>query len=530
MTKMTLLAATVALVAACAPSASADTWTIAGSVANQTGASGPCPNQAPAGYEGCVYIPSVVWDDASLRNGTQQGGPPAPYVDAGSSNPFLFFAEGFDAGADMYASAVGPDGANWTLTVEDDVGSGGNYAGCAETNGEAQAPSYVCTPRFSGSKDSPVTSLAFSPSANAPTLAAGQWCQYTFTDPNQYVDCATGATGVIAPLNIVSGEIPANFTLTNTGSTPVTVGVGSRYDASCNMGAPYYPDTCTVAYDDDSGAGLFLRPITGNPVGEVRVEVTAVAYGTAPVSPPTSLPNVGVVDGALRPGDVLRAGQVAKVGPYRLTMRADGNLVQYATDGRVSYQVFASGTAVPGSRLAATRDGHVVVRDPGGRTLWSSRPARGARAAGSLRRASDSAGNLVLWSPAGRRLWSHGRVTGPLHSVARGGFATLAPGRGLASGGQLAAGRQRLTMRTDGELVLTTAGRRRWSSRTAGNPGAYLLVRADGNVVVSSLHGRALWSSRTVGHRGARLRLGARHGRITLTTRNGRTVWKAVSR
>lgn len=55
-----------------------------------------------------------------------------------------------------------------------------------------------------------------------------------------------------------------------------------------------------------------------------------------------------------------------------------------------------------------------------------------------------------------------------------------------------------LRMQTDGNLVLYMAGRAVWSSRTAGNPGAYAVMQSDNNVVVYSAAGRALWNAGAV--------------------------------
>jgi hypothetical protein len=52
-------------------------------------------------------------------------------------------------------------------------------------------------------------------------------------------------------------------------------------------------------------------------------------------------------------------------------------------------------------------------------------------------------------------------------------------------------------MQNDGHLVLYDAGNgTAWSSGTAGNPGAVLILRADGNMVIS-LNGRTLFQTRT---------------------------------
>ncbi len=55
----------------------------------------------------------------------------------------------------------------------------------------------------------------------------------------------------------------------------------------------------------------------------------------------------------------------------------------------------------------------------------------------------------------------------------------------------------KLVMQNDGHLVLYDAGNgTAWSSGTAGNPGAVLILRADGNMVIS-LNGRILFQTGT---------------------------------
>jgi hypothetical protein len=476
-----------------------------------------------------VVIPTTSWDDASLTYNKQEGGPPAPYVDSGASNNFLFWAEGFLQGADMYSQAIAPDGGNWLMTVEDDYGSGGNYAGCAEAS--PQAPQYGCVPTWNGTESNVQTSFTYLPTATAPSTAVGQMCERTFaSEQSQPIDCANDAdAGVISPLNFIPGETPVVITLTGTGPTAVNVGLDQNVIPNCTLGGQY-TQPCSLPYDDNDGAHLWIWPVAGQPVGEGSIEVTGLSVGTDPQTAPTTPPNVGVVDHALRPGDALKPGQVALVGGYRVAMRTDGELAEYAGDGDLSYKIFGSGTSVPGSRMAVAADGHVVVHAPNGRTLWSSPRAAASTGAAPRTAVSRPEGNLVLWSPTDRRLWSHGPVTGPLRVAARRGVARLASGHGLATGGTLVAGRQRLTMRPDGDLVLTRGGRQRWSARTGGHPGAYLILRPGGDLVVDSFQGRTLWSSRSGGHRGARLQLRAGRRGLTLTARNGRTLWKAATR
>jgi hypothetical protein len=84
-----------------------------------------------------------------------------------------------------------------------------------------------------------------------------------------------------------------------------------------------------------------------------------------------------------------------------------------------------------------------------------------------LRLTVTEGGNLVL-QDQGRTVWQTGTTSGV-----------------------------KLVMQNDGHLVLYDAGNgTAWSSGTAGNPGAVLILRADGNMVIS-LNGRTLFQTRT---------------------------------
>jgi hypothetical protein len=55
---------------------------------------------------------------------------------------------------------------------------------------------------------------------------------------------------------------------------------------------------------------------------------------------------------------------------------------------------------------------------------------------------------------------------------------------------------QRAHMQRDGNFVLSDLdGRPVWSTDTAGNPGAFLSVEDDGEVVIVAADGRRLWTS-----------------------------------
>lgn len=70
---------------------------------------------------------------------------------------------------------------------------------------------------------------------------------------------------------------------------------------------------------------------------------------------------------------------------------------------------------------------------------------------------------------------------------------TLKPGAALVS----ADGKNRLTMQTDGNLVLRSPSRALWTSNTAGRPGALLTLQTDGNLVLRDAAGAARWTTHT---------------------------------
>ncbi|MGW9372987.1 trypsin-like serine protease [Streptomyces xanthophaeus] len=90
----------------------------------------------------------------------------------------------------------------------------------------------------------------------------------------------------------------------------------------------------------------------------------------------------------------------------------------------------------------------------------------------------------------------------------------LKPGQTIESGTTLITDRLRLTMQTDGNLVIyhnsggQGKGAALWDSNTYGNPGAYAVMQPDGNLVVYKKDGGdgkggAVWHSNTHGNPGA---------------------------
>ncbi|MFF7637460.1 glycoside hydrolase domain-containing protein [Kitasatospora sp. NPDC008050] len=108
--------------------------------------------------------------------------------------------------------------------------------------------------------------------------------------------------------------------------------------------------------------------------------------------------------------------------------------------------------------------------------------------------------------------------------------AAMAPGQRLEAGQSIASSTMTLTMQSDGNLVAyakvggTGPGPAMWSSKTSGNPGAYLVLQWDGNLVLDSAGGTQLWSSTTGGNPKDSLTVQP-DGNIVLYRANNSAAW-----
>ena len=207
----------------------------------------------------------------------------------------------------------------------------------------------------------------------------------------------------------------------------------------------------------------------------------------------------------LQAGDSLTPGSsiASPNGQYRLTMQGDGNLVEY--DG--ASVVWASGTNPGGAIAVMQSDGNFVINNSSGDPLWASDTSGNTGAYVVL----GNAGEFGVRSAAGVTLWAPGRLSAG---------DRLLSGRSLYS----PAGRFRLTMQGDGNLVeYDNAGLPVWASGT-GTPGARTIVQDDGNVVVYDASNQALWATDTSGHPGAYLRLNDL-GQLTVASATGAPLW-----
>jgi len=96
----------------------------------------------------------------------------------------------------------------------------------------------------------------------------------------------------------------------------------------------------------------------------------------------------------------------------------------------------------------------------------------------------------------------------------------------LDSGDSVASNRMRITLGSNGNLVISDEnGVVRWSSGTSGS-GNRAVFQADGNLVVYSSDGKTLWSSGTGGNDGAKLVIQA-DGNVAILTAGDSTLWAA---
>ncbi|MFM6848022.1 MAG: IPT/TIG domain-containing protein [Terrabacter sp.] len=225
---------------------------------------------------------------------------------------------------------------------------------------------------------------------------------------------------------------------------------------------------------------------------QLNVVVPArIATGSVPVKVTTRAGTVTKANGytyiagsTLRPGQVLLGGSalVSPNGLYKAGMQTDGNLV--IVSGGVAR--WNSGTTGVGNRLFVRSDGQLAVMRADGSLAWTA----GTNGwTGAVVTITDD--GLLQLRQGSTPVWDHRGVR----------YDRLLPNQVLRSGESIAATSEAwsMTMRTDGNLVLTSAaGTRKWASFTAGS-GSYAAMQTDGNFVVRSKQGVVQWSTKTSG-------------------------------
>jgi RHS repeat-associated protein len=193
----------------------------------------------------------------------------------------------------------------------------------------------------------------------------------------------------------------------------------------------------------------------------------------------------------LSSGQTLLAGQhlVSSDGAYRAEMQGDGNFVVYNSSNQ---PIWASGTNnQPGLTLTLGSGGDLALNDNSGNPVWQTYTNPSSN--DTLTMQTD--GNLVLKDGTGVALWaSKGGVTYPdLGSTLNAG-STLQDGQTMWSPTR----QYRVTMQTDGNLVIYTAGGSPvWGSGTNPHSGLMLTLQNSGELGIHDNYGTVKWTSYT---------------------------------
>lgn len=217
---------------------------------------------------------------------------------------------------------------------------------------------------------------------------------------------------------------------------------------------------------------------------------------------------------------ILKAGNslVSAGGSYQLTMLSTGDLVITLTStGRTIWSFGTSGH--PGATAVLQRDGNLVVRASNGAVVRATGTGGHAPGAYTLTIQEDS--NLRIRSPRGEVLWLNNTTNSYLkarESLRGGQFLKSAdrhyrlvmqPGGNLVISdlrdgsiewqtGTTVDG-SRVSMGPGGSLTIYgPLGRELWSTHTQGYPGAYAILKTNGDLVIYQ-KGVARWASRGIG-------------------------------
>lgn len=200
------------------------------------------------------------------------------------------------------------------------------------------------------------------------------------------------------------------------------------------------------------------------------------------------------------PGSILKAGEFTLAvssdfvsldhvipldGKYGPTSIETG--IWFADDGTGEHQANQDRTA-----LTMRRDGNLVLTASNGDTLWSSRTSGTGR---YNRLVLGPTGNLAIFTQSGKLVWS-----------SRSTAVFLAPGRALASGGQMRDAyqprnqpTQTLTMQRNGNLVRRCNNTVLWQSGTYA-PGSRLQMTSNGGLGIFTRNNHLVWHANPTAH------------------------------
>jgi N-acetylmuramoyl-L-alanine amidase len=174
-------------------------------------------------------------------------------------------------------------------------------------------------------------------------------------------------------------------------------------------------------------------------------------------------------------------GKLSKGTPLKILKSVTGGRYNPGTGDRNDwYQVEVNGQTgyVAGYYVDVTSSNNnqkplTIKLKPGANNLSFSRGQEWVTSTGYKFRFQHD-GNLVLYSPQGKAIWATGTEN---------------------------TGADRLSIQTDGNVVLYDGTKPMWATDTAGNPGAYFAIQGDGNLVVYSSSGKAIFNTGTPGGR-----------------------------
>jgi GH25 family lysozyme M1 (1,4-beta-N-acetylmuramidase) len=253
-------------------------------------------------------------------------------------------------------------------------------------------------------------------------------------------------------------------------------------------------------------AGVFPgdQDVFNGTAAGLKVLATGTSSATVAVTAPSS-------SSTLSAGATLASGRSIKSsnGQFTLNMQTDGNLV-LSGNGHLLWFSKTGGNA--GARLTMQADGNLVIYTKANKAIWYT----STTGAGS-KLVVQSNGDLQLVSTYGVVFSTGGLV----------GTSYLNQGVTLRGGGNLhdSTGSIQAIMQTDGNFVVYIGGKAKFSTRTYGNPGAYLTFQGDGNLIVYSKAGKALWVAAGTYHTGSTGVLGMQADGNLVLTNGGRVRW-----
>ncbi|MEV7834943.1 FG-GAP-like repeat-containing protein [Streptomyces subrutilus] len=222
---------------------------------------------------------------------------------------------------------------------------------------------------------------------------------------------------------------------------------------------------------------------------------------------------------------VIVPGDVNKDGVPDLWLRDDATGDIHSTLGKASTEETRSVDLATWGTQTRTKIGSAITQ-AAYPTVGSSGDVTGDTIPDLWARQSDN--TMVGWPGS---LSADGKIVGSFGSRFEidGVPGTRMPsGTALASGQELSSGNAKLTMQSDGNLVLSSRGKRVWATNTQGNPGAVARMQADGNLVVHAADGAtSLWSSKTA----TPYSYAVIHPRgvLVLYNASGRSMWSSGS-